>query len=108
MVVCKLIKIKCIMDLQENFYGKKSIKQGKVRNLNAKELKNQRITRRMKKIIGSNTPFSEGDGGEKCAICLSECGENSAILPCAHVFCVSCIANWWVCNSTCPYCRKQF
>ena len=46
------------MDLQENFYGKKSIKQGKVRNLNAKELKNQRITRRMKKIIGSNTPFS--------------------------------------------------
>jgi hypothetical protein len=62
----------------------------------------------MRKIIKKTEfPFSESND-EKCAICLNPFELNSTLLPCSHTFCMGCIANWWVTNSTCPYCRQSF
>lgn len=76
--------------------------------VNQEEIKNQRINRRMNKIIKhSNVAFFEKEE-DKCAICLGDCENSSAMLPCSHVFCLGCIANWWISNSTCPFCRQNF
>lgn len=83
-------------------------KQRNKKTYNATEVKNRRITRRMKKIMSKKNVFVNRDNNEKCAICLSECAKNSATLPCSHAFCMDCISNWWATNSTCPYCRNTF
>lgn len=101
-----MINIKNERQAESGVEGAQKVRTRK--GLNAEQMKNQRINRRMKKIIDNANPFSNNENEEKCAICLSLCESSSATLPCDHVFCIGCIANWWVTNSTCPYCRQKF
>ena len=46
-----------------------------------------------------------------CAICLEETITNPVVLPCGHVFCLSCVGKYqWASESgkaSCPYCRGE-
>lgn len=44
--------------------------------------------------------------GEDCSICLEKI-EIAHKTECGHIFCKSCIEEWYKRNSTCPLCRKK-
>jgi len=50
------------------------------------------------------------DQHQECAICKVEYteGEESIVLPCAHVFHDECIKKWLQMHNTCPVCRYEF
>lgn len=41
-----------------------------------------------------------------CVICFESMHENKAVLPCSHLFCLSCVSNFK--QSCCPLCREEF
>nr|GEV16805.1 RING-H2 finger protein ATL80-like [Tanacetum cinerariifolium] len=43
----------------------------------------------------------------ECAICLSECQESDElrVLPCQHVYHLTCVDTWFDSHSSCPTCR---
>lgn len=43
---------------------------------------------------------------EECCICMEQKPE--VTLPCTHSYCLRCIEQWNVCNTTCPLCREEF
>ena len=46
------------------------------------------------------------DDGE-CAICMDEHNDRST-LPCGHVFCLTCLQEWYKITHSCPTCRHPF
>uniref|UniRef100_A0A7N0UC51 RING-type E3 ubiquitin transferase n=1 Tax=Kalanchoe fedtschenkoi TaxID=63787 RepID=A0A7N0UC51_KALFE len=41
-----------------------------------------------------------------CVICMEEGGVGFAVMPCKHVFHVTCVARWFTINPLCPLCRQ--
>lgn len=41
-----------------------------------------------------------------CVICFESMHESKAVLPCSHLFCLSCVTNFK--KQTCPLCRENF
>ena len=58
------------------------------------------VNRRTRGFDGSDAP---------CAICLAtvECGEDEAVLPCAHAYHAECIDRWFQRSSLCPTCKRS-
>jgi len=58
------------------------------------------------------TPISKEqiDQHQECSICKVEYteGEESIVLPCAHIFHDECIKKWLQMHNTCPVCRYEF
>lgn len=71
------------------------------------ELTDRRITRRMEQLQISKEKMAEFRT-EKCPVCLNEFDINFGCLPCHHVFCLKCLANWAKTNKSCPFCRIPF
>ena len=46
------------------------------------------------------------EGNASCPICM-ETVKHPTKLPCDHVFCETCIAQWLETNQTCPVCRSK-
>ncbi|KNC49964.1 uncharacterized protein AMSG_11904 [Thecamonas trahens ATCC 50062] len=44
--------------------------------------------------------------GDICPICQDDF-EDAVILPCKHMFCESCVTEWFHYNKTCPMCRAE-
>ncbi|CAN7939653.1 unnamed protein product, partial [Ixodes hexagonus] len=43
---------------------------------------------------------------EECCVCMERKPE--VTLPCTHSYCLFCIEQWNVSNTTCPLCREEF
>lgn len=57
----------------------------------------------------SSAAKRDDDDVQKCAICLGEFEEGLELtrLPCTHVFCKPCIAQWLAINKECPCCKAS-
>lgn len=58
---------------------------------------------RMQKLDSIKKHLSISD--LECPICLRESADT--LLPCMHVFCDKCIADWYGKSGTCPVCRVE-
>lgn len=54
-------------------------------------------------VLGSSESGAEL---EECCICMEHRPE--VTLPCTHSYCLRCIEQWNVSNTTCPLCREEF
>uniref|UniRef100_A0A7N0T313 RING-type E3 ubiquitin transferase n=1 Tax=Kalanchoe fedtschenkoi TaxID=63787 RepID=A0A7N0T313_KALFE len=50
---------------------------------------------------------AEQDENLCCVICMDE-GDGFALMPCNHVFHVTCAARWFRINPLCPLCRRRY
>uniref|UniRef100_A0A7N0VCE1 RING-type E3 ubiquitin transferase n=1 Tax=Kalanchoe fedtschenkoi TaxID=63787 RepID=A0A7N0VCE1_KALFE len=50
---------------------------------------------------------AEQDENLSCVICMDE-GDGFALMPCKHVFHVTCVARWFKINPLCPLCRRRY
>ncbi|XP_064482360.1 RING finger protein 141-like [Ornithodoros turicata] len=60
---------------------------------------------------GSEKSFSSlfdslQDNLEECCVCMER--KPQVTLPCTHSYCLFCIEQWNVSNTTCPLCREEF
>jgi hypothetical protein len=43
--------------------------------------------------------------GHECAVCLTNCTQETHTLDCGHVYHTTCIDKWLISHGTCPMCR---